>query len=1614
MNTRDREGDVRGMVDAYVHDLLDADDREFVRRRIAESDVWAAAHAEALRMRDLLRSTPALEPDARLIDSTLARVRTDGPRADRLRRRLIWTPIYAAAAAIALFLGVNFYFSTLSPSPYDVQVLGQTGFLAGSDASLRVHVRRADVNSAVAGADVELSLHDTARNQTVRLASFTTDDIGTGSPRFKFPDWPEGTYELRVKAQTPRGAELISHRIDLRRDWRVLLSTDKPVYQPGQTIRMRSLGIRTTGGAPVAGESVTFEVADAKGNLIFRNATVASRFGIAWADCLLADLLNEGSYTVRCRIGKAESVRAVEVKRYVLPKFRVDAAMDRPFYSPGEAASGSIDARYYFGKPVAGGAGRVSVSIGGPGSVAIEPVALSLDAEGRGRFEFRLPTGLAGSPTTDGDATASALVSVRDAAGQEVTRTLTFPVTTRPLRVTLVPESGRLVPGIENDIFVFVTTADGRPADASVAIEGLASELQTGEQGVASFSLTPRSESLSIAVRATDMLGRSTAERVTFEPDAAPETFVLRTDAPVYEAGGTMRISVFAAGSAAEPVFIDLVRDGQTILTDRVAVRAGRGEHSIDLPPDIVGTLRLVAYRFDSRGFPLRRERAIVVRPGSQLRVEVSPDAESRTYRPGETAPLTLRITDASGRAAPGALSLAIVDEAVSGVLNARPALDGVFGSLEQQLLEPVYAVYPWDPFSPVSPKTARGIAALLSRADGSDSRARKLRQLVDDGLIGEDVLDLLEGDRLERSLRMMGDSLSPEVIAFLRGGDQGAFPLRESTFEANQRRVEQARREWKHTREMILTSVGVIAAVAVLVLMLVLIARALHESIAVAISVLLSLVLLAGALLPSLGKARSSARQLRDATMLRGIGQALETNSILGSPRIDAAGPAAVRVRQYFPETLLWLPQLITDDAGRATLDVPLADSITTWRLTGGAVAADGRLGSFDEPIRVYQPFFVDLNAPVALTRGDEVEVPVVVYNYLASTQTISLEIRSEEWFELKGDSARTVALRPGEVSSVGIRLRAGQVGTHTLEVRATGADASGKPVADAIRREITVKAEGLAVERVENGTLRQPVELLIAFPGSGPSSAGAVPDSQSAVLKLYPSSFSQVLEGLDGIFQRPYGCFEQTSSTTYPNILALDYLRRARINAPQTEATALQYIHLGYQRLLSFEVAGGGFDWFGRPPANRTLTAYGLMQFADMARVRDVDQNMVARTRAWLLTQQRSDGSWDPEGHSMHDGPAARTAGLERFIATAYIAWSLFKPDSVEPAESRAAAFITGTSAGAIDDPYALALGALALRSCGDAAAAGPYIDRLLALKRSDGAGEVAFWSRPGAARTVFYGAGDSGAVETTALAALVLMESGREPATAHAALNWLTARRDSRGTWGTTQATVLALRALVLATDRPLGTGKPREITINVNGQPFRRVAIAADQSDVVQLIDLTPALAKAGPTRVSLEDTSRGNTAFQLSLRHNELAPDNSPRVDVGEPLAIRITYAASSSRVGEWLPASASVTNRMRDTMPMILLDLPIPPGFEMDTAALDGHVAAGRIAKYELTPRSAVVYLRQLAPGATLGLDYRIRATMPVEVEAAAPTASEYYNPAIRATGSATRLRAAD
>src|SRR5262249_49359704 len=108
----------------------------------------------------------------------------------------------------------------------------------------------------------------------------------------------------------------------------------------------------------------------------------------------------------------------------------------------------------------------------------------------------------------------------------------------------------------------------------------------------------------------------------------------------------------------------------------------------------------------------------------------------------------------------------------------------------------------------------------------------------------------------------------------------------------------------------------------------------------------------------------------------------------------------------------------------------------------------------------------------------------------------------------------------------------------------------------------------------------------------------------------------------------------------------------------APEVQAKAEEYINLGYQRLTTFEVPGGGFSLFGEAPADPMLTAYGLQEFSDMSRVHPTDAALIQRTANWLLSQQLKDGSWVGL-QGFHESDLTSQTG--RLPVTAYIVWSL-----------------------------------------------------------------------------------------------------------------------------------------------------------------------------------------------------------------------------------------------------------------------------------------------------------------------------------------------------------------
>src|SRR5262245_49865349 len=313
-----------------------------------------------------------------------------------------------------------------------------------------------------------------------------------------------------------------------------------------------------------------------------------------------------------------------------------------------------------------------------------------------------------------------------------------------------------------------------------------------------------------------------------------------------------------------------------------------------------------------------------------------------------------------------------------------------------------------------------------------------------------------------------------------------------------------------------------------------------------------------------------------------------------------------------------------------------------------------------------------------------------------------------------------------------------------------------------------------------------------------------------------------------------------EQTSSAAYPNVLVADYVKKARVASPALLAKAEQFLSVGYQKLLTFERPGGGFDWWGSGEPLVWLSAYGLQEFNDMAKVYPVDRGVIDRTQAWLMKQQGADGTWSKIGGT--HGESIERMGDPKLLLTSYVAWSVLdsmpRPagwqKSPEYAKLKKAIEYIRDNAPKADNAYILALCANALAAW-DAKDDSTFEVLKKVLTKLDGKKErhqewnaIAF---PAGGQSLSYSRGDGLTVETTALAVLAMVKNGQFTNSVNQALTYLIKTKGAYGHWGSTQATILALKALIAGVGGSEHKGTT-PFVVKVNGKAVAEGKVTAD--------------------------------------------------------------------------------------------------------------------------------------------------------------------------------------
>jgi len=715
------------------------------------------------------------------------------------------------------------------------------------------------------------------------------------------------------------------------------------------------------------------------------------------------------------------------------------------------------------------------------------------------------------------------------------------------------------------------------------------------------------------------------------------------------------------------------------------------------------------------------------------------------------------------------------------------------------------------------------------------------------------------------------------------------------------------------------------------------------------------------------------------------------------------SGGEDTVRIRTWFPETLFVEDCLITDSKGKASLEIPLADSITTWRMSTVASDANGRLGGADQGIRVFQDFFVDVDFPVFLTKEDEVSFPVVVYNYLDEAQDVTLQVKPENWYRLLGESTATLRLKAGEVASIHVPVKVTRVGWHSLTVHANGS----KGFADAVQRTVEVRPDGEETIATESGRFKMDgdraadddITSTFEFPKS------AVEGSPKAWVQILPGLSSHVVQGMESMLRLPGGCFEQTTSSAWPNVLALKYMKDTEQGTPEIEMKAMQYVNVGYQRILTFECASGGFNWWqGDNPGNTILSALAIQMLRDTKQVYSaVDEAVLKRTYAYLEKTQKADGSWGEERH-LHAGNENLGAGSMR--GTCYVVWSLNVGGFETSTAARKGMQYITRNLRQEKDLYTQGMCAIALATGnGERSLLDDLLKGIREKARVDG--DKMYWENKG--MTLVNSYGPSANVEVTALMALAFLHAGFRPNEVPWIVNYLAATKDPNGNWGyNTQATVLALKTFIMA-QKLEGGDTDATVSVLLNGEPAGQRHFDNANRDVVWQVEFPESRLKDKNT-VTLRYTGKGSLGYQLV--HSYFTPTPKDLRPTEGPLSIELTYDRREIKVNDTVTVKARMLNKDPRSQGMILVTLGIPPGFDVLTEDLDTQREGGAIQRYELTGRQVLLYLDGLPVNEPLVVEYRLKARYPVTAQTGEAEVGFYYNREVFARTPGTQIKA--
>lgn len=482
--------------------------------------------------------------------------------------------------------------------------------------------------------------------------------------------------------------------------------TDKPIYRPGHTVHLKAILRWRHHDALAKFDRPEVEVvaSDPNDKVVFRQQVKVDAFGAVNATFPVPATAALGNYALRIQSGEFQASSGFEVQEYRKPEFEVIVTPASRFAIQGREAVVTIQARYYFGQPVANGQLRWVVNQqpyysplrwddgfegGGSsywyGDDQTAQGTLRLDAQGKA--EVRIPL----SVSEDGrDFSARIEAQVTDAANRQVSGNTTVHATYGAFLVAAQTSNSVFRAGSPVEVNIRAIDYTGA-AQANVPIRVVLERLiyrdgyygepeveqvsdtgvTTDANGLATGRVTLPNQTGSFRVRVSaPSEGRTVQDDVWLWVPGPSETtdseeryLELLADRKSYQPGESARLIV-RGETITGPVLV--TKEGQHVSWFRLMRPTATESIAVPIDEGDVGDV-FVSIAFLRDGRLSRAERRIGV-PATSRTLKVSVTADQAVSRPREPGAFSVLVTDQADQPVRAQVSLAVIDEAVYGV----------------------------------------------------------------------------------------------------------------------------------------------------------------------------------------------------------------------------------------------------------------------------------------------------------------------------------------------------------------------------------------------------------------------------------------------------------------------------------------------------------------------------------------------------------------------------------------------------------------------------------------------------------------------------------------------------------------------------------------------------------------------------------------------------------------------------------------------------------------------------------------------------------------------------------------------------------------------------------